>query len=129
MSENQKSILVDLTLGLVAAVLIFFLKVGGSPSVLQVLSDSFFVPAVVLLGIGGLGMCTNSGALDMLGYGFDTLKGKLEKRGRMDGGPNEDYFTYSRRKAGERKPYGHYLIAGCVHLVISLIFLALYNLM
>ena len=128
MSENQKSILVDLILGLVIAVLIFFLRFSSGYSLLHLLSDCTFVPAVILLGMGGLRFCTNSGSLDMLGYGFSTLRNTLRNVGKMDGGPKETYFDYTQRVAEERKPCGHYLISGLVFLVISIGFVAAYNL-
>lgn len=128
MSENQKSILVDLLLGLVMSLLVFFLKIGNGYSLLHLLSDCTFVPAVVLLGMGGLRLCTNSGSLDMLGYGFSTLRNTLRNIGKIDGGPKEDYFSYTQRVAQERKPCGHYLIAGVIFLVFSIGFVAAYNL-
>lgn len=128
MSENQKSILVDLLLGLVIAAAIFFLRFDSGYSLLHLLSDSTFVPAVVLLGMGGLRMCVNSGSLDMLGYGFSTLRNNISNIGKIEGGPKETYYEYSQRVADERKPYGHSLIAGAVYLVLSIGFIAAYNL-
>ena len=125
MSESQKSILVDLLLGLVISVSIFVLKFDAGYSALHLLSDCTFVPAVVLLGLGGLRLCVNSGSLDMLGYGFSTLRDTFRNFGKINAGPSEDYFSYTQRVAGERKPYGHYLIAGVVFLILSLGFFAL----
>ena len=128
MSENQKSILVDVLLGLVIAAAIFFLRFDSGYSLLHLLSDSTFVPAVVLLGMGGLRLCVNSGSLDMLGYGFSTLRNNISNIGKIEGGPKETYYEYSQRVADERKPYGHYLIVGAGYLVLSICFIAAYNL-
>ena len=128
MSENQKSILVDLILGLIISVLIFVFKFDSGYSLLHLLSDCTFVPAVILLGLGGLRFCTNSGSLDMLGYGFETLRNTIRNMVKIDGGPKEDYFSYTQRVAQERKPYGHYLIAGLVFMVLSIGFVVAYNL-
>lgn len=125
MSENQKSILVDLLLGLVISVLIFVWKLGSGYPLLHLLSDCTFVSAVILLGMGGLRFCTNSGSLDMLGYGFSTLRNNLRNIGKIDGGPKETYYDYTQRVAEERKPCGHYVIAGLVFLVLSIGFVAL----
>lgn len=127
MSENQKSILVDLVIGLVLAVAMIFLNLDAGYPLFHLLSDSFFVPAVLMLGMGGLRFCTNSGSLDMVGYGFSTIGDNFKKIGRMDG-PKETYFEYTERVAQERKPCGHYLIAGAVFLVLALVFLAVNNL-
>ncbi len=128
MSENQKSILVDLFLGLVIAVAVFVLKFSAGYSLLHLLSDCTFVPAVVLLGMGGLRCCTNSGALDMLGYGFSSLRNNIRNFGKVNFEPTEDYFSYTQRVAEDRKPFWHYLIAGSVYLVLSLGFVAAYSL-
>ena len=128
MSENQKSILVDLFLGLVIAAVIAIVRFDAGYPLLHLLSDCTFVPAVILLGMGGLRLCVNSGSLDMLGYGFSTLRNNIANMGKIDGGPKEDYFSYTQRVAEERKPYGHYLIAGLVFFVLSLGFVAAYNL-
>jgi hypothetical protein len=128
-SENQKSILVDLCLGLVIAIAIFFWKSGSEYPLLHLLSDSTFVSAVVLLGMGGLRLCVNSGSLDMLGYGFSTLQNNLRNIGKIEGGPKETYYEYSQRVAEERKPCGHYLIAGAVFLVAAIGFLVAYEMM
>ena len=127
MSENQKSILVDLCLGLVIAIAIFFWKYGGEYPLLHLLSDSTFVSAVILLGMGGLRLCVNSGTLDMLGYGFSTLQNNLRNIGKIEGGPKETYYDYTQRVADERKPCGHYLIAGAVFLVAAFRFLVAYE--
>lgn len=127
MSENQKSILVDLLLGLVISVLIFLLKRSAGYSLLLLLSDCTFVPAVILLGLGGLRLCVNSGSLDMLGFGFSTLRNNLRNLGKVNFEPREDYLSYTQRVAEERKPYGHYLISGAFFLVISLGFVAAYS--
>ena len=128
MSENQKSILVDLLLGLIISVLIFVLKFGSGYSPLYLLSDCTFVPAVLLLGMGGLRFCINSGSLDMVGYGFSTLRNNLKNFGRINGGPKEDYFSYTQRVAEERKSFGHFLISGGIYLLLSIGFVVAYNL-
>lgn len=127
MSENQKSILVDLLLGLAIAVALFFWKSDTEYALLHLLSDCTFVPAVVLLGMGGLRLCVNSGSMDMLGYGFSTLRNNMRNIGKIDGGPKETYYEYSQRVADERKPCGHYLIAGAVFLVAAIGFLVAYE--
>lgn len=129
MSENQKSILVDLILGLVISVALFFFRLGDGYALLHLLSDVTFVPGVILLGMGGLRFCVNSGSLDMLGYGFSTLQNTIKNLGKIHGGPKEDYFSYTQRVAEERKPFGHYLISGSLFLALGIGFLAAYELM
>ena len=38
--------------------------------VMQILSDSFFVPGVILAGVGALVFASNGGLFDIFGFGF-----------------------------------------------------------
>lgn len=125
MSENRKSFLADLILGILVALLVFLLNREQEYSLTHQLCDCCFVAAVVLLGSGGIRFCASRGAMDMLGYGFKTVGEMFTKAGRLDG-PDEDYFDYVQRKSKERKPFGHYLAAGAVYLVLAVLFLVLY---
>lgn len=122
MSETRKSIMADLTVGMMIAFAVFLLNQGRGHSLMHNLCDGFFVAAVALLGSGGIRFCTSRGAMDMLGYGFKTVGEFFTKAGRLDG-PDEDYYEYCQRKAEERKPFGHFLIAGLIYLGLSAIFL------
>lgn len=122
MSETRKSIMADLTAGMMIAFAVYLLNQGREIGLMHKLCDCFFVAAVALLGSGGIRFCTSRGALDMLGYGFKTVGEMITKIGRLDG-PEEDYFEYCQRKASERKPFGHFLIAGLIYLGLSVIFL------
>lgn len=126
MSEARKSILSDILLGLAAMTLVCFINWNQGHSIVHLLCDGFFVAAVLLLGSGGLMFCRNHGAMDMIGYGFQSLIHLFSTPGRLDG-PEEDYFTYCQRKAEERKPYGHFLISGLVYLVLSVICFVIYQ--
>lgn len=122
MSETRKSIMADLTVGMMIAFAVYLLNQNQGHSLTHTLSDGFFVAAVALLGSGGIRFCTSRGALDMLGYGFKTVGEFFTKAGRLDG-PDEDYYEYCQRKAEERKPFSHFLIAGLICLGLSVIFL------
>ena len=124
MSENRKSFLADLILGLLIAILVFLLNKEMEYSLTHKLCDGCFVAAVVLLGTGGIRFCNSRGAMDMLSYGFKTVGEMFTKAGRLDG-PDEDYFGYVQRKSKERKPFAHYLVAGLIYLVLAAIFLLL----
>ena len=122
MSETRKSILADLTVGMMIAFAVYLLNQSREISLMHKLCDCFFVAAVALLGSGGIRFCTSRGALDMVGYGFKTVGEFFTKAGRLDG-PDEDYYDYCQRKAEERKPFAHFLIAGLLYLALSVIFL------
>ena len=124
MSDNRKSFLADLILGALIFLGVFMLNREQGFSLTRQLCDGAFVAAVILLGSGGIRFCSARGGLDMVSYGFKSLVELFTKAGRLDG-PEEDYFDYVQRKSEERKPFGHYLMAGAIFLALSLVFLAL----
>ena len=124
MSDNRKSFVADLVLGALIFLGVFMLNRGQGFSLTRQLCDGAFVAAVILLGSGGIRFCSSRGGLDMMGYGFKSVLELFTKAGRLDG-PDEDYFEYVQRKSAERKPFGHYLMAGVIFLALSLVFLVL----
>lgn len=124
MTENRKSILADLILGLLIFIGVFMLNQDQDFTLTRRLCDGSFVAAVILMGSGGIRFCTSRGGLDMMGYGFKTIVDTFTRAGRLDG-PDEDFYDYVQRKSKERKPFGHYLVAGSVYLALSVVFLIL----
>jgi hypothetical protein len=128
MKEKLKAMLPDLGIGCAAMMLSVFLNRNLGYSLPHLLCDGFFVAAVVLLGSGGLAFCSAKGGLDMLGYGVSSLFNMFLHAGRKDA-REEDYYTYVQRKAENRKPYAHTLMAGLCYLVLAVIFLVIYQMM
>lgn len=129
MSDSTKHLLVDLGIGLAAVVLSVLLldpfSAGTTAEVLRILSDAFFLAAVLLLASGGLTFTKNGGVWDGLGFTF--------KQGyaRMKGNYEEKRFTFAdyraERERKSSKSPASALISGAVYLVISLALLAAYN--
>ena len=126
MTDKLKAMIPDLVLGLAAAVFTVVLNWNAGYSLIHLLCDGCFVAAVLLLGAGGIVFCQSKGGLDMLGYGMSSLLNMFLHAGRKDA-REEDYYTYCQRKAQERKPFAHTLMAGSCYLVLAVIFLILYS--
>lgn len=123
----KKKVIINLVVGLVMAVVVFFLNWETDRTLFHRLCDSCFVAGVMLMGVGGLKWARNAGTFDMMAYGISAaLDMALPwlKREQKD----VDFAAYKERKQEERKPAGDLLIAGAVYLALAVIFLILYQL-
>ena len=124
---DKKKFLVNIIVGLVMAVVVFFLYWEEERTILHRLCDGSFVAGVMLLGVGGLKFVRNTGSLDIMGYGITeavhmTLPWlRIEKK-------DVDFAAYKERKRDERKTSSDLLAAGAVYLVLAIIFLIIYQL-
>ncbi len=128
MSESRVKILVDLGLGLATAVgAAFLFDLFHAPNLqdaLRILSDSFFLPAVLFLGIGGLTWTKNGGVWDGIGFTFKTVASRMRRN------YDEERITfaqYREERAEKNSSPKSALITGAVYLVLALVFLIAYN--
>lgn len=128
MSESTQKLLTDLGIGFAGAVVsaIWFDLFGAETTsdVLRILSDAFFLPAVLMLATGGLTLTKNGGVWDGLGFTFKTVISRMKRT------YDEDRMTFAQyREERERKNTSprSALISGVVYLALALIFLAAYN--
>ena len=93
-------------------------------SVMQILSDSFFVPGVCLAGVGLLIFASNGGVFDMLSYAvllfFNLFRKDVTKR------KYKDYYEYRQAKKDKKRSFAFMLIVGVVFIAIAGIFLIVY---
>lgn len=112
--------------GAVVTVLVMALNLSRGYGILKSLCDGFFVPAVILLGVGGIIFVRNRGSFDLAGYGissvFFTAFPGLRHREK------EEPFEYIERKRSERKPAPEFLITGGTFLLLTVVFLVIYEL-
>lgn len=128
MSESQQKLLVDLGIGLAGAVVAaFWFDLFHAETVqdtLRILSDCFFLPAVLMLATGGLTWTKNGGVWDGIGFTFKTAIGRMRRN------YDEERVTFAQyREEREKKNSSprSALISGAVYLVLALIFLAAHN--
>lgn len=128
MSESQKKLLVDLIMGLAAAIAVAFLlglfRAQTLRDTLRILSDCCFLPAVLFLGIAGLTWTKNGGVWDGIGFTFKTITSRMQRN------YDDARITFSQyREERERKNSSpaSAAITGVVYLVLALAFLFAYN--
>ncbi|MGN1039806.1 MAG: DUF3899 domain-containing protein [Candidatus Fimimonas sp.] len=117
--------LITALVGLVVALLILFYKdTFNKTAVLPVLadlSDAFFVPGVLLLGVGTLLFASNGGAFDMLAFGimklFDLFKRDLTKV------KYRTFYDYRQAQKEKKRSFSYLLIVGAAMVVVAAVFL------
>ena len=95
------------------------------PSVIfQILTDSFFVPAVLLLGAGGLAFVSNEGGFDALAYGITSFADlfRKEKKNKY-----KTFYDYKTEKAEKTLPVSFLLITGLIFMGIMALMYWLYT--
>lgn len=123
MTEQRKTLFTDLAIGLALCIAVVAGNWSSGFPLFHLLCDGFFAAAVLLLGSGLLTFCGNQGAFDMMGYGVRSVVGLVVRSFE----PKTDYFTYCREKHEEKKPCGHLLIAGLIHLALSAVCMVIYS--
>ncbi len=94
--------------------------------VMRLLSDAFFVPGVLLAGVGLLVFATNGGVFDMLAYSvllfFNLFRKNVQDR------KYRDFYEYREAKKGrKRKSLAFLLVVGLFYILLAAIFLIVYG--
>ena len=95
--------------------------------VFKILTDGFFIPGVLFLGVGGISYVTREGAFDGIGYAFSSIfvtKNWSSRRFK----DRETYAQYKERKAGKRTVLAFLLHVGGIMFILSMVCLLIYNL-
>lgn len=89
------------------------------------LADAFFVPGVVILGIGLLLFASNGGAFDMLRYSviklFTLFRRDLTKV------KYRTFYDYRKAQSEHKRSFLYMLVVGAVFLVLAVVFFILYR--
>ena len=92
--------------------------------ILQILADGFTLPAVLLLGSGGLVFASNEGTFDSLVYGVRSFMDMFRKERKNE---FKSFYDYKESKAEKRMSFGFLLISGLIFAVLTAITLVLYT--
>ena len=92
-------------------------------NIFHILTDAFFVPAILLLGIGALIFTTNEGAFDAITFGLKSFWGMFSKELKHS---QETFYDYRIARQEKKLPFGFLLICGLVFFVISMVMYYLY---
>lgn len=93
--------------------------------IFHILTDSFFVPAVLIAGIGGLVFVSNEGVFDGIGYAVRSFVDIFRKNKKNK---FHTYYDYKESKANRGGSFGFMLVSGLIFMVISGVMLWLYYL-
>ncbi|MBQ5842561.1 MAG: DUF3899 domain-containing protein [Clostridia bacterium] len=93
--------------------------------ILKIVSDSFTVPGVALIGLCLLGWVGSKGGFDLFGYSFNTFLGYF-KRETYYSKP-ESYYDYCEKKNKKRKPFDlPMLLTGAFFLFLAIVFMVVF---
>ncbi len=90
----------------------------------RILIDAFFVPGVVITGFGLLVFASNEGTFDGIVYGVSSFIDIFRKKSKKK---YATYFDYKESRVDKRNPFLFMVICGSVFLIVSFVFLYLYN--
>ena len=89
-----------------------------------ILSDSFFVPGVLIFGVGGMIFVSNEGMFDGISYGlvsfFDIFRKEKQNKYRT-------FYDYKQSKGERNTSFGFMMICGLGFIAASGIMYLLFN--
>ena len=91
--------------------------------VFHILTDAFFIPAILILGAGALVFTTNEGAFDAITFGLKSFWGMFSKKLKPR---QETYYDYRMSRQEKKLPFGFLLICGAIFFAVSMVMLSLY---
>ena len=92
--------------------------------VLRILSDAFFVPGVILAGVGLLIFASNGGAFDMLSYAFIRFFDLFRRDVRNK--KYKDFYEYREAKKDKKRGMAFMPIVGVIFIALAGIMLIAY---
>lgn len=120
--------IISAAVGAVVTIIIICAKqvwaAGSTQVVMQILSDAFLVPGVLLAGVGLIIFASNGGAFDMLGFAvllfFNLFRKDVNKR------KYKDFYEYRESKKDRKTSMAFMLIVGLFFIALSAVFLIAY---
>ena len=92
--------------------------------VLRILSDAFFVPGVILAGVGLLIFASNGVAFDMLSYAFIRFCDLFRRDVRNK--KYKDFYEYREAKKDKKRGMAFMMIVGVIFIALAGIMLIAY---
>lgn len=127
MRDAVRKYLIDAAIGMGIAFLVCVMqgifRAASALDTMRILSDGFFAAAMLLLAAGGLQWTYNGGVMDGLGYSFKMAFGRI--RGDFETS-HMTFAEYRENREKKASSPAYLLLAGASHLVIALIFFAVY---
>ena len=92
-------------------------------AIFHVLTDAFFIPGVLIFGIGALIFVTNEGAFDAITFGLKSFWSMFSKKLKHN---RETYYDYRSARSEKKLPFGFLLICGLFFFAVSMVMYNLY---
>ena len=92
-------------------------------AIFHVLTDAFFIPGVLIFGIGALIFVTNEGAFDAITFGLKSFWSMFSKKLKHN---RETYYDYRSARSEKKLPFGFLLICGLCFFAVSMVMYYLY---
>ena len=93
--------------------------------IITIISDAFFIPGVLLIGVGLIVYASNEGLFLSLSYGFKAI-GRTITAKKDEQLMDEKYHEYYTRQMQKKSKCKHFLIVGGAFVVMSLVFVVVY---
>ncbi len=89
--------------------------------IIRILSDSFFLPGALFVGVALIGWIGSKGTFDIFGYSMRSLFSMFKKESYYK--RQETFYDYRTAKDENRKPFNlPMLVVGLVFMAIGIIF-------
>ena len=89
-------------------------------TIVKILSDCFFLPGVLLVGMALIGWVSSKGTFDIFGYSFRGLVGLFKTESYYQ--RQESFYDYRTKRDESRKPFNKPLmICGLIFLAIGFV--------
>ena len=92
--------------------------------IFHVLTDAFFIPGILIMGMGALIFVTNEGAFDAITFGLKSFWSMFSKKLKRN---RETYYDYRSARSEKKLPFGFLLICGFLFFAVSMVMYVLYN--
>ena len=93
--------------------------------IIRILSDSFFLPGAMLVGVTLIGWVGSKGTFDIFGYSMRSLFSMFKKESYFS--RQETFYDYRVKKDETRKSFNlPMMVVGLAFLVIGLIFTGIF---
>ena len=127
--SNLKKYLLTICAGLVGAFVVAYsqgiFNATTAVEIFHILSDSFFVPSVLIMGMGGLVFVSNEGAFDGLTFALTSFADVFRKQKKNK---YTTYYDYKQSKGNRDRSFGFLLITGVGFFLVSGLMLLFYHL-
>ena len=133
MSERVKSFLIKYGITIAVSLLVSWYYISSRPFHMseikekyRILSDAFGLPGIFLISFGLLFVASNEGVFNGLIWGLKYAANTLIPFGRLK--KVQKYSDYVEEKKKEKvKGFGFLIVVGVVNIILSVIFMIMFN--